>query len=100
MTHRWTIAGIVTLAALVTAVSSAHSTDLHQDNAPRTHYGGPVQNTRYNHAAPTSGGTAAKAVFHSADVQDTTGCPTQDLRILWLHRLSTPQYCRPSQHVP
>ncbi len=100
MTHRWTIAGIVTLAALVTAVSSAHSTDLHQDNAPRTHYGGPVQNTRYNKAAPTSGGTAEKAVFHSADVQEKTGCPTQDLRILWLHRLSSPQYCRPSQHAP
>ncbi len=68
MTHRWTIAGIVTLAALVTAVSSAHSTDLRQDNAPRTHYGGPVQNTRYNQAAPTNGGAVMKAVFHEVEV--------------------------------
>ncbi len=100
MTHRWTIPVIVTLAVLVTAVSSAHSTDMWQDNPVQTHYGRPIKSERTNHFPPASGTTSVRSRLHSAEFQSTSEGQVPDFRILWLHRLSNLQYCRLSQYEP
>ncbi len=100
MTYRWTISVIVTLAVLVTAVSSAHSTDMWQDKPVQTHYGRPVQTERTNLSRTAGGTTSRKSELHPTEAQKSSECQVPDLRILWLHRLSNLQYCRLSQYEP
>ncbi len=100
MTHRWTIAVIVTLAGLVTAVSSVYSTDRWQDKPVQTHYGRPFQTERFNFTRTTDRTTSLKLVIPPAKVQKISECQVPDLGVLWLHRLSNPQYCHLSQHEP